>query len=428
MQLTEYVSELERQITIEIPFESFEKEIQIELKNAAQTAKFRGFRPGKVPINMIDRIQGPEIRQRVLNRLINDKFELIAKKEHLRIAGILKLEPKHNTNSQESLIFNVKFEIYPEIKIPDLSTLSLKRYTTTITDEIIEKVLNNLQKQHAVFNPSDSPAENENYVTLDFIESIEETPYANYEKQNFSFVLGQNSVLPELEDAVKGMKINEEKYFSIKNKNENKFSSNSSNEKHIGIKIKNIFKVILPNLDEKFLKNLGMTGITIDELKINIEKNLNRQAKFRLLNHTKKEVMEVLSNAINFEIPKILLKTQFEKKERVNSHIESQKSNENISKNEDLLNTKKKICLSLIISELVKIGNIIVKPDDIFKRIEEFSQDYEKPAQFVNQYLSNQEHRSKLESLLLEENVVDYVLSLANVTEECIPFDKLMGA
>ncbi len=426
----ENVSELERRTILEIPIEDIDREVQMELKQFASKTKLRGFRPGKVPIAVAKKIQGVKIREDVLGRLINRAFESLISHLDLQIAGILSVEPNHEKESVDRLAFNTIFEIYPEVKLPDLSTILVARYTTSVSNEEIARILKNLQKQNAIFRPvKDQVARDGHRIHLIFTSSVHNTPFHQYKNKSLSFLLGEDFLHPELETAVRGMELGEEKSFSIDDKEDSEIKKSSD----ISIKIVGIDSVHFRNLDEIFSADKDSLHKDTDNLNEKIQESIKRQIRIWVSSYNRKSVMGSLINSIKFIVPKVLIRKQVymaisqKQKDYSNLSIKKQELvSEPFISDELLLKAENRVRLGLIISELIKVNQITVKHDEIRTRIKEHAKDYEKPDQFVSYCLSDPKCCSEIESVLLEEKMVDYVFSVAQVEDKHIPFEKLL--
>lgn len=430
--VVETLSGLERRIALAVSVADVEKEVQAQLKRVARTAKVPGFRPGKAPIAMIERTQGAGIRYDVVNRLVGSEFERAVKSTDLRVAGMPTLEPKIDGVADDVLAFNATFEVYPEISVPDLSTLSIKRYVTPVTDAEVEKTLDVLRKQHAVFEARDGRAAQESdRVTLDFAGTIDGVPFDGGKAEAFSFVLGQGRMLAEFEAAAKGMKAGETKVFPLTFPDDYQGKEVAGKTAEFTIKVTEVAEGVLPALDGDFAKALGQAEADIEKLKSDIRTNIEREVKARLLGRTKGSVMDALVEAATFEAPKALISNEVEN--RIDDTREEMKRRgmpnvESMPIPADMFSAEaeRRVRLGLLVSELVKQAQLQAKPEQVRARIEEFAQNYEEPAQVVSYYLADRQRRAEIEAITLEDNVVNHVLAAAKVTEESVPFEQLM--
>src|SRR5690606_9745953 len=212
--VVEKLSGLERRVDLVVSLDDVEKEVQAQLKRVARSAKVQGFRPGKAPLSIIERTHGPGIRYDVINEEVGRTLEKILSETELRVAGTPKLEPKTEGVEEGKLAFSAVFEVYPDVEVPDLSTLSVKRSTCEVSDADIQRTIDILRRQRATYEAQEGRTAGENdRVTLDFVGRIDGVEFPGGKAENFPFVLGQGRMLPEFEGAVTGMNAGEEKAF-----------------------------------------------------------------------------------------------------------------------------------------------------------------------------------------------------------------------
>ncbi|MEI2415040.1 trigger factor [Orrella sp. JC864] len=431
--VVETLSGLQRRVDLAVSLADVEKEVQAQLKRVASTAKIQGFRPGKAPLSLIERSHGPGIRYDVINSQVGRAFEQAIDASKLRVAGTPKLEPKTEGVPEGTLAFSAEFEVYPEVQLPDLSTLEVKRAVAEVGPEEVERTLGILRKQRAQYESrADRAAQDDDRVTLDFVGTLDGVPFEGGKAEDFPFVLGQGRMLPEFETAVRGMKAGETKTFPLAFPADYAGQEVAGKTAEFAITIKDVAEPVLPELDAEFAKSLGQAEGDIEKLRADIAANLQREVKQRTQGRTKTSVMDALAQASTFEVPKALVENDTQS--RIASAREELKQRgvpnaESVPIPAEAFagESERRVRLGLVVSELVKQAQLQAKPEQVRARIEEFAQSYEQPAQVVSYYLSDRQRRAEIEAVVLEDNVVEHVLSKAKVTEEKVPFDQLMG-
>lgn len=431
--VVETLSGLERRVDLAVSMADVEKEVQAQLKRVARTAKVPGFRPGKAPLAMLERSHGPGIRYDVINAQVGQAFEKAVQGAQLRVAGAPKLEPKTEGTPEDTLAFTATFEVYPEVSVPDLGTLSVKRATSSVGDAEVDRTIDVLRKQRAQYEArADRAAQNDDRVTLDFAGTIDGVPFDGGKAEGFPFVLGQGRMLPEFETAVQGMKAGETKVFPLSFPADYAGKEVAGKTAEFTITVKEVAEPILPAVDAEFAKSLGQADGDVEKLRADIRTNIEREAKLRTLARTKASVMDALAQASTFDVPKALVNSDVE--DRVAAAREELKQRgvpnaESVPIPAEVfaVESERRVRLGLLVSELVKQAQLQAKPEQVRARIEEFAQNYEQPAQVVSYYLSDRQRRAEVEAIVLEDNVVDYVLSKAQVADEEVPFDQIMG-
>ncbi|HEX7750089.1 MAG TPA: trigger factor [Bordetella sp.] len=427
------LSGLERRIDLAVSLAAVEKEVQEQLKRVARTAKVQGFRPGKAPMAMLERSHGPGIRYDVINSQVGRAFEQAVDEAKLRVAGAPSLEPKTEGVDESTLAFTATFEVYPEVAVPDLSALSVTRSTSSIADAEVDKTIDVLRKQRAVYEAREGRAAADgDRVTLDFVGTLDGVPFDGGKAENFPFVLGQGRMLPEFEAAATGLKAGETKVFPLKFPDDYQGTEVAGKTAEFTITVREVAEAVLPAVDAEFAKQLGEADGNVDKLRADIRANIEREAKSRADARTKNSVMDALVEAAKFDVPRALVDSDVESriaaaredlKQRGVPNADTMPIPPDVFSGE----SERRVRLGLLVSELVKEAQLQSRPEQIRARIETFAQNYEQPAQVVSYYLSDRQRRAEIEAIVLEDNVVEHVLSKAKVTDEAVPFDQLMG-
>ncbi|SAI71819.1 trigger factor [Bordetella ansorpii] len=431
--VVETLSGLERRVDLSVSVADVEKEVQAQLQRVARTAKVPGFRPGKAPIGMLERSHGPGIRYDVINSQVGRAFEQAIDDAKLRVAGAPTLEPKTEGVADDTLAFSATFEVYPEVAVPDLSTLAVTRTTTEVSDAEVEKTIDVLRKQRATFEArEDRAAADGDRITLDFAGTIDGVPFEGGKAEGFPFVLGQGRMLPEFEDAARGLKAGETKVFPLKFPDDYQGAEVAGKTAEFTITVKEVAEGVLPEVDGEFAKSLGQAEGDVQKLRADIRANIEREVKNRAQSRTKASVMDALVGAAQFDVPRALIDSDAQSRVAAAREELKQRGVPNadsmpIPAEAFTEESTRRVRLGLLISELVKQAQLQAKPEQVRERIEEFAQNYEQPAQVVSYYLSDRQRRAEIEAIVLEDNVVAHVLGQAKVTDEAVPFDQLMG-
>jgi len=431
--VVETLSGLERRIEISVLLADVEKAVQAELKRVSRTAKAPGFRPGKVPMAMLERTHAAGIRYDAINNKVGQAFEQALEASGLRIAGAPKLEPKTEGNPEGTLAFYAVFEVYPEITLPDLSTLKIKRAVTPVGDAEVQSTVDILRKQRAEYAAREGrAATDEDRVTLDFVGTIDGVPFDGGKAEDFPFVLGQGRMLPEFEVAVRGLKVGESKVFPLAFPADYGGKDVAGKTAEFTITVKEVAEPILPTVDAEFAKSLGQAEGDVEKLLTDIRGNIEREVKARTLARTKNSVMDALIGAATFDVPKSMVESECQARVQAARAELTQRGVPNADKmpipaDSFTAEAERRVRLGLLVSELVQKAQLQAKPEQVRARIEEFAANYEKPAEVVSYYLSDRARRSEVEGIVLEDNVVQHALAQAQVEDEQVPFDQVMG-
>lgn len=431
--VVETLSGLERRIELSVLLADVETAVQAELKRAARTAKAPGFRPGKVPMAMLERTHAPGIRYDAINDKVGQAFEKAIEAAGLRIAGAPKLEPKTEGTPEGTLAFFATFEVYPAVTVPDLSGLKIKRAVTTVGEAEVQRTVDILRKQRAEYAARDGRvAQDDDRVTLDFAGTIDGVPFEGGKADAFPFVLGQGRMLPEFEAAARGMKAGESKVFPLAFPADYGGKDVAGKTAEFTINVKEVAEPVLPVIDAEFAKSLGQPEGDVEKLLADIRGNIEREVKARTLARTKTSVMDALIGAVSFDVPKSLVDSECQARVQAARAELTQRGVPNADKmpipaDAFTAEAERRVRLGLLVSELVQQAQLQAKPEQVRARIEEFAGNYEKPAEVVSYYLSDRARRAEVEGIVLEDNVVQHALAKAQVEDEQVPFDQIMG-
>ncbi len=422
---------LERQVDLVVSLEDIEKEVKTQLQRVARTAKVQGFRPGKAPLAVVERSHGPSVRYDVLNQKVAQAFDETVKAADLRVAGAPAIEPKEGA-AEGTVAFTAKFEVFPEITLPDFAALEVTRVTTEVGQAEVDGTLDILRKQRATYDKVERAAQDDDRVTVDFVGKIDGVEFAGGKADNFPFVLGQGRMLAEFETAAKGLKAGEEKTFPLTFPEDYQGKEVAGKTAEFTITMKEVAAPVLPEVDAEFAKSLGQADGDVAKLKEEILKNIEREAKARALARTKSNVFDALAKASTFDVPKALVNDD------VNTRVAQAREELKMRgmPNADQFpipaetfapESERRVRLGLLVGDIVEQQKLRPTMEQVRARIEEIAQNYEKPEEVVAYYLSNAQSRADMENVVLEDNVIEFVLSKAKVTESKVDFKEIMG-
>jgi trigger factor len=442
----ETLEKLERRMTIKLPLAEVRAEVEKQLKIRARTAKAPGFRPGKLPMKMVAAQYGFQVENDVLNDKVGRAFNDAAVENNLRVAGFPKIEPKGGENEAaadaETVAFDATFEIYPEVKVSDLTAAEVEKTVATVADAEIDRTLDILRKQRVHYHVkgeqgehgdggSDLAAKNGDRVTIDFAGKIDGVEFQGGKAEDYAFVLGEGRMLPEFEAATVGLKVGESKVFSMTFPDDYHGKDVAGKTAEFSVTLKKLEWAHMPEVDAEFAKTLGIPDGDMQKMREDIRANLEREVKTRVRAKTKDSVMDALIKATDLDVPKVLVEQEIQRlSEMTREDMQQRGMNvKDMPFPPELFTTQaeRRVRLGLILAELVKANNLQATPEQIKAQVQEFAQSYEDPQQVVKYYFSDRRRLSEVEALVLEENVVNYVLGKAKVTDKPVAFDELMA-
>jgi trigger factor len=439
----ETLEKLERRITLTVPMAEVSEEIEKRLKVRARSAKAPGFRPGKVPMKMVAAQFGPMVENEVLNDKVSRAFTEATLAANLRVAGYPRIEPKADGEEAGSLVFQATFEVYPEVKLGELSTLEVETSQSAVTDVEIDKTIDILRKQRVHYHTKgvqdahgdggpDVSAQDGDRVTLDFTGTIDGVEFPSGKANDFQFVLGEGRMLKEFEAATLGLKVGESKVFPLSFPADYHGKDVAGKTAEFTITVKNIEWAHLPEVDAQFAQSLGVPDGDMEKMRADIRANLEREVGNRVKARTKASVMDALVKVAELDVPKALLEQDAERlAEMTREDMRQRGMNvKDMPFPADLFHQQadRRVRLGLILSELVKTHSLQATAEQIKAHVETFAKAYEDPQQVIKYYFSDRNRLAEVEALVLEQNVVDFVVSKAKATEKLVAFDELMAS
>jgi trigger factor len=429
----ETLEKLERRITLVLPADTINNEVQTRLKKLARTVKADGFRPGKVPMSVVAQRYGYSVQYEVVNDKVGEAFAKAADEASLKVAGMPRISQKDEA-PEGALAFDATFEVYPEVQIGDLATAEVDKVQAEVTEAAIDKTLDILRKQRRTFaqRAAAEGAAEDDRVTIDFEGKIDGEPFQGGKAEAFQFIIGEGQMLEQFDKAVRGMKVGESKTFPLQFPADYHGQDVAGKEADFLVTMKKIEQQNLPEVDDAFAKSLGIADGTVDGLRADVKKNLAREVKFRVLNRNKAAVMDALVKVSTLDLPKALVQGEVERM------VESARADlkQRGFKDADSMpipaevfteQAEKRVRLGLVVGELVRTHQLQAKPEQLQAHIEEISQSYEKPAEVMRWYLTDRNRMAEVEAIVVENNVAEFVLARAQVTEKAVPFDELMA-
>lgn len=424
------VSALERRIDMSVPLAEIEKDVEARLKQMSRTVKMPGFRPGKVPFRMVAQSYGPQARSEAIGAAVERVLGEQIRAQNLRVAGYPNIEPKEAA-SPEVLEFTAVFEVYPDVVIADVSTQEVERPTLAVSDAEVDKTLEVLRKQRTTFVPVERAAQDGDRVVVDFTGRKDGVEFDGGKATDFPFVIGGGQMLKDFETAALGLSAGESKTFDMTFPADYHAANLAGQTVQFDVAVKKVEEPKLPEVDAEFAKSLGVADGDVTKMREEVKANLEREVKRRLQARVKERVMNVLLETHPIDVPKALVAQESQQlAENAKRDFEARgmaTSNLPIDASWFGEQAARRVKLGLIMSELVKSKELHAKPEQIRATIEEFAASYEDPSEVVSWYYSQPQRLAQAEALVIEDNVVEWVIGNAKTTEASISFDELMG-
>jgi len=433
MSNVETLSGLQRRLSASIPQQQLRGEIEARLKRIGRTAKVHGFRPGKAPLKVLEQQYGASVQQEVLGESLQRSFAEAAVSNKLQVAGYPHFEIKTTDLDAPQIEYSATFEVYPEVVIGDISGESVNRVSFTLSDADVEETIKTLQKQRAEFKKADRAAKNEDQVRIDFTGKLNGVVFEGGEAKDFAVVLGAGRMLPDFEKAIVGMKAGETKSFDMTFPEDYHGKEVAGKQVTFTITVHAVEEAHLPEVNAEFAKSLGQADGDVAKLEQEIRNNVAREAQRRAKVRNKDSAMEVLLKVSQLEVPKALLESEAQNLQHQTLH-DMESRGMRIPKGVQLPaemfleRATKRVKLGLILAELVKKHDLNAKPEQVKALVQEYAESYEHPEEVVRWYNADPSRLRDVENLVLEDNVVAWVMAGAKVNDQAVTLNELMGS
>ena len=429
----ETLEKLERKITLNLPTSVIQNEVNTRLKRLARQVKVDGFRPGKVPMNIVAQRYGYSVHYEVMNDKVGEAFSVAANEANLRVAGQPRISEKEQPSETE-MAFDAIFEVYPEVVIKDLGQAEVETLQTHVTDEAIDKTVEILRKQKRTFaqRALDAAVAKDDRVTVDFVGKIDGEPFDGGRAEDFQFVVGEGQMLKEFEEAVVGMKIGESKTFPLSFPEDYQGREVAGKTADFMVTLKKLEATHLPEVTNELAKSLGVADATVDALRADIRKNLEREVKYRLLGRNKQAALDALVSRAELDLPNSIVQSELDRMAQGAREELKQRGIKDADKApipDEVFRpqAERRVRMGLVVSEVVRMHNLQATPDQIKAHVEELAASYEKPAEVIRWYYSDNRRMAEVEAIVIENNVTSYVLSLVKPKVKEVSFDELMS-
>ena len=432
MQSTvETLTGLERRLTLSLPTTEIESEADKRLQRLSKTVKLDGFRPGKAPMNMIRMRYGAEVRGDVLGEALQKRFYESVREQEIKVAGYPNFESADNQPGANELTFNATFEVFPEIKLGDIGQIQINRPVVEVKGEDVDRTIEVLRKQRMQYRTADRAAQTGDRVHMDYVGRIDGAVFQGGEAKDFPVILGEGRLLKDFESALEGMKAGESKSFDLTFPADYFGKDVAGKTATFEVTVKSVHEAQMPELDDAFAHSMGVEQGGMAKLKEDIADNLKREAKRRIQSRVKEQVVDALLKATPFEVPKglIAMERQAMMERAVHDLQARGMKMEDIKLSDAVFETQaqRRVSVSLLLGELAKANGIVAQEEQVRAMIDEFAQSYEKPEEVVAWYYQDADRLREVRSLVMEENIVEWVLGKAQVSDEPTSMETLMG-
>lgn len=427
----ETLGQLERRLTMAVPAKDIDREVSERLKKLSQTVRMHGFRPGKVPLKIMQQQYGPRVRSEVIGEAVRKAFEEAIREQNLRVAGYPRIEPGDAGTDAEQLSFRATFEVYPEFKIGDLGAIRIERPALAVAEAEVDKTIEILRKQRVKFAEIARGAQLGDRVTIDFAGSVDGAEFPGGKGNDVALVLGEGHMLPEFENHLRDLAAGQTGAFTITFPADYAAKDVAGKSADFTVSVNKVEEAKLPAIDAEFAKSLGVPDGDLAKMREEVKANVEREVKKRVHSDLKQKSMQALVDATPLDLPKSLIDIELQNMARAaRAELEARGiKTDKLPFNPEMFEAqaKRRVALGLIVGELVKSNGIAATAEQVRALVEEHAQSYDQPGEVVKWLYSEPQRLSEFQGLALESNVVNWVLDHAKVEDKAVSFDELMG-
>lgn len=417
---------LERRMSVQVPAEQVEKEVSSRLASVGRNAKIQGFRPGKVPAKVIRQRYGDQVRQEVLQELLQSSYSEAVMQEQLQPAGSPTIEPG-NLDEGQDLSYTAIFEVYPEVMLKGLNSIKIEQPEAEISDADIDTMIENLRKQRADWQAVERKAADSDQVTLDFEGTLKGEPFDGGSAKDFKVVLGDGAMLPDFEKNLRGVEAGTEKSFKLKFPKDYHAADLAGQKVEFAITVAEVAEQVLPEIDEELVKTYGIESGSVDELRKDIAANMERELAAKCKAETKRQLLEGMLEANPIEIPDVLVRQECEAMQKETMQRMGITEPDQAPGTETFRETaEKRVRLGLLMSAAIKENEIELDQALVTAKVDEMCAPYDNPDEIRNIYMQNQQFLGQIQNMVMEEQVVAFLMEQGAVSSRKMAFSELM--
>jgi trigger factor len=414
---------LERKVTVQVPAETVEAEVNNRLNSLKNTVRIDGFRPGKIPLKVIKQKYSGTILQEVAGELMQRTFQEALSQENLTPAGDPQIDASDLVLGQV-MEYTATFEIYPEVVIAPVSELAIEKVEASVEDADVDNMIDVFRKQKIDWSEVERKSADGDRVSIDFVGSVDGENFDGGSANDMPMVLGSGQMIPGFEEKLTGLKASDETTFKVPFPDDYAAKELAGKEAEFSVTVKKVEESAMPEVDEEFAKAFGVESGDVDQLKTEIKTNMERELSRRLSTLLKQSVMDGLVNANPIDVPSA---TVMAEAESIKKQTEAQTPNSALTVDSFMEDAKRRVQLGMILAEVAKTSALNIDAEMVKSRVDEMSKDYDDPTEFVNYYMGNQELLQGVQTLVMEDMIVNWIVDQAVVTNTGSNFDDVMN-
>ncbi len=420
---------LNRSLQISVPAASVDEQINSRLQSLAQTTRLKGFRPGKIPLKVVRNRFLPQVEQEVAGELIQANFYRAVTEKELKPAGNPEIDTD-GVSAGNEFTFTARFEVFPEIELADLSDASATRLRAEVSDSDVDKMIEKLRRQRAEWNEVDRAAASDDRINIDFSGTVDGEAFDGGSAEGIDVTLGSGQMIPGFEENLSGLKAGDEKTFKVTFPEDYGVDELAGKEAEFAVKANNVSEATLPELNQEFIISLAVEQGTEEALREKVRENMSRELEQRLEARLKETAFDLLLEKNKVELPQALVNSEAEnlahRAHAGHSHDHGHDHHHDVEPHME--DARRRVALGLLLSEIVQVNNLQADPEKVRAAIDRMAEPFDDKEAFVNFYYSQPERLAEIENSVLENDIAEWILEQANVTEEQSDFDAVMNA
>jgi len=420
---------LVKRLLVNLPADKVNELVDTKLKEAARTVRMDGFRPGKVPLRVVKQRYGEQVRQDAYGELIQSSYYEAVTQENLKPVGDPSIELRED-EADGGLAYTATFEVMPEVEVAELSALEIKRPVTEVVDADVDNMIEKLRQQRTEWIDVDRGAQNDDRVTLDFTGIMDGEAFEGGTASDIPLVLGSGTMIPGFEEGLVGAKAGDKPVLELKFPEDYRVEDLAGKDVTFEVEVKAVAEPKLPDVDEEFVKSMGIEDGTEESLRKEIRENMEREVRQKVKGRTKEQVMDALLAANDLSVPAAMVSQEAAAlKEQTQQEMaqSGQQSTVDLPVSVFEPQAERRVKLGLLVGEIMQKNEIEVDQSRVDEAIAEQASTFEDPQEVINWYKENAQARASVENVVLEDQVVDLILNQAKVEEETLSFDELLN-
>ena len=422
--------DINQDLQIVVPNKDIQEQVLIKLKAAQKDSKLKGFRKGKAPLDVVESIYGPEIRQDVLWDLASKTFSKIAQEKDLKIVSRPNLVPEKIEEGKDAK-FKATFEVYPEVSLSKMSKISYMNFSSEISDDDLDKTITNLQKRMSQWETTTDASKDGDQVKISFVGKIDGEEFEGGTAEDFTVEIGSKSMIVGFEEGLIGLSAGDNKILELTFPDDYGKSELASKPVNFETQVKEVLSPKLPELDEEFFKSTGIESDNIESFKKEVKTKLEEDLINILNGKIKQSLFDALLEANDFEVPSAMVNSEVLNMKQDTARrmgMDPKDMNEDLFPNETFTEeATKRVKVGILLNKIIEDKELKPDADKVKEIIEERAKNYKDPQQVINYFYSDDEQLRNIESISLEEQVVEIIKSEAKSVDENISYEDCVS-